>query len=587
MPVRPSPTNKANQPSVRSLEFKSIASRSDLAKWIGIEERTLLYILYKLPESQKYKDFTISKRNGGSRLISAPLKALKFAQKQIASVLYDIQPPRRLAKGYIPGRGIYDHASQHKRRSTVVAADISEFFPSIHFGRVRGMFLAPPFSLNKDVATMVAQLCCKSGQLPQGSPSSPGISNIICRGIDSDLLEFARRHRMSVTRYADDVCFSTNNPKPLFGLFENQPLLGPSPSIELSTIFQKNGFRLNLKKFKVSKSNSRQMVTGLIVNDGVSIPRAWRRQLRALLHLRSKLDEVSATAAINTWSSPPASRQGLSVSVDSLIRGKASFASYIDRRSGTNHVASLHRGYPKLRGMLPRIAPTFPVRIMAEGQTDLIHLEAALDHFSDRLDLSDINLRLHNYQGDGGDNEMLHTLRRIANVDVEELTIGIFDYDNPKLLKDLSLNEGGHVRLGRMVFAACLARPTGFTGQYCIESLYRRGDASRQTAEGRRLFFSDEFGTDGVLIGGTLRREFPKKSAVVLSERVFDPTSPDVSLTLSKTDFASMVNAKAAPFANMDFSGFYPTLVQLRRMVDEAIRFQRQSKPRTKIQLSP
>lgn len=575
MPMSASPPSvkKTSLLSPNAIAFRSIKSRSDLANWIGIKESTLIYILYRLPTSKKYTDFLIPKRNGGARLISAPRKALKYAQKRISSVLYDISPPRNLSKGYIPGRGIFDHAYRHRRRSTVVTADIKGFFPSINFGRVRGMFAAAPFSLPLDVATMLAQLCCKDGELPQGSPSSPAISNIICRSLDLDLAGFSRKHRITVTRYADDVCFSTNMRKHLFPLVERNDLLGDVPGGEVSRIFEKNGFELNLKKFNLSKSNSRQMITGLIVNSHVNVPRQWMRQLRTLLHLRSRMEDAQATEIANTWARPQASRKGVTESIDHLIRGKASFAAYIDSRSGTRHIASLHRGYPKLRQMLPRMNPSFPVRIMAEGPTDLLHLEAALRHCSDRIDFSNVALRLHNYQGDVGDVDMIKTLHRINKVDVEELTIGIFDHDNPSFLKEISLNEGSHVRLGRMVFAACLSRPKFVTENYCIESLYKRSDSSKVTSEGRRLYFSDEFDAEGLHLHGVLRRQYPKKTALVLSERVFDPKDPTISLTLSKADFAAMVNAGAAPFNDMDFSGFLPTLAHLRKMIDEAMYF--------------
>ena len=194
-------------------------------------------------------------------------------------------------------------------------------------------------------------------------------------------------------------------------------------------------------------------------------------------------------------------------------------------------------------------------------------------HCSDRVDFSNVALRFHNYQGDVGDKDMIKTLHRINKVDVEELTIGIFDHDNPSFLKEISLNEGSHVRLGRMVFAACLSRPKHVTGNYCIESLYRRSDSSKVTSEGRRLYFSDEFDAEGIHSNGALRRQYPKKTALVLSDRVFDPKDPAKSLTLSKADFAAMVNAGASPFNDMDFSGFLPTLAHLRKMIDEAVYF--------------
>ncbi|MET3151303.1 UNVERIFIED_ORG: RNA-directed DNA polymerase [Stenotrophomonas geniculata] len=567
-----SPIKKAL--SERAVAFHKIQSRSELSEWLGIDEKKILFILYKLSDSEKYKEFAIPKRNGGTRTISAPLKSLKFIQKQISSVLYEICPPRLMAKGYVPGRGIYDHAAQHRRKSIVVATDIKNFFPSIHFGRVRGLFLAPPFLFTTEIATILAQLCCKNGQLPQGSPSSPAISNIICRSLDLQLLSFAKKHRLSVSRYADDICFSTNQKRHSSDLLGLIPTHGYVAGAKLCKIFERSGFSLNPKKFKISKDNSQQMVTGLVVNNGVATPRRWRRQLRTLLHLRRKFDEKTATAVVNNWTSPPPSRKGSANSIDRLIQGKSSFARYLDSRTGTNYVASLHRAFPALRELLPRVTPTFPVRVMTEGPTDLVHLESALAYYQDQLDLNDVSIKFHNYQGDQGDAETLQTLYRIAKVDVDELTIGFFDYDNLKLLKEISLGAGEHVRLGRMVFAACLARPhhAQENSLYCIESLYRKSQASAVTSEGRRLFFGEEFDPTGHSLDGRYRREFPRKTALILSERVVEVSNPTKSLTLSKVDFADLVKAKSPPFSSMDFSGFLPTLINLRKMIDEAIR---------------
>lgn len=575
MAATPSTSSQSFQLSDGASTFLSITSRAELAAWLGVTERKLLFVLYKLSDGEKYVDFSIKKRNGGERLISAPVKALKFFQKKISSVLYEVCNPRYMAKGYVPGRGLLEHAERHTRAHLVVTADLKKFFPSINFGRVRGMFMAKPFKFNAGVATLLAQICCKAGSLPQGSPSSPAISNIICRSLDKGLLEFSNRRRLSVTRYADDICFSTNMRSSLAGLLESFPEQGFIPGVGLRSLVESAGFELNLDKFNVARKNERQMVTGLIVNDGVATPRKWRRQLRVLMHILRTTDEVAGSAIVNTWTSPPPSRSGATGSISKLIQGKAAFAGFVDKRSSKNYVRSLHRSYPQLRALLPRVSPTFPVRVMTEGFTDLIHLEAAIRHYSDQVDLSDVKIRFHNYSSDQGDVDMLATLRRIAKVDVDELTLGFFDFDNPRLLKEISLQEGSHERLGRMVFAACLSRPTGVIGAYCIESLYRKDQSTKPTKEGRQLFFSEDFDSSGVYNGGVLRREHPRKTAITLSEKVFNPEDPSVSLTLSKADFANMIAAGESPFDKMDFSGFLPTLLHLRRMVDEAIRIQR------------
>ncbi|MBV6865449.1 reverse transcriptase domain-containing protein [Xanthomonas euvesicatoria] len=574
MPVKPPSLSN------RSLQFLAIRTRADLANWIGLSEKALLYILYKLSPERKYTTFLIKKRNGQFRRISAPQKALKFSQHQISLAIQEITPPRHIAKGYVKGKSISDHARQHVRKKIVVISDLKNFFPSINFGRVRGLFLSPPYSFPTDIATILAQISCKDGELPQGSPSSPAISNAICRKLDRQILQLASRNRVSVSRYADDICFSSNK-KISLSICDTSLITGDVAGQALRGIIQNNGFQVNDAKFHRIPYNQRQMVTGLVVNEGISIPRKWRRQLRAILHLRSKFDDPRSTEIVNSWSSPQASRSGKITSVDHLIKGKASFAKHIDRTSGRRVVESLHRGYPSLSELFPRVSPEFPVRIMTEGSTDLIHLDAALQRYEKQLELFNISIKLHNYIGDTGDVDVLSTLRRIAKVDVDELTIGLFDCDNPRLMKEISLEAGSYVRLGRMVFAAALAPPNSSTvPPFCIESLYPREQSTRRTKEGRRLFFGDEFDKSGKFIGEDINREFPQKTAVALSEKVYSSSDPSTSLTLSKVDFANMVSSGAHPFEDIDFSGFLPTLNLLRAMIDDATRHRYRGKER-------
>ena len=91
--------------------------------------------------------------------------------------------------------------------------DLLEFFPSIHLGRIVKALQQRPYSLGEDAAVVVGQICCDdTGVLPQGAPSSPILSNIICRGLDDQLQEVARRHGCRYTRYADDITISTSRP---------------------------------------------------------------------------------------------------------------------------------------------------------------------------------------------------------------------------------------------------------------------------------------------------------------------------------------------------------------------------------------
>ena len=120
---------------------------------------------------------------------------------------------------------------------------------------------------------MIAHLCCYKGVLPQGAPTSPIITNLICLDMDEKLFGFAKKYKQDFTRYADDITFSGYSSvydKPFFG--------------ELNRIIKKEGFKLKFSKTRIQSKNKRQEVTGVVVNDKLNINRHYVRNLRAMIH---------------------------------------------------------------------------------------------------------------------------------------------------------------------------------------------------------------------------------------------------------------------------------------------------------------
>jgi RNA-directed DNA polymerase len=553
--------------SQRAREFLALSTRQDLAEWLGISDRGLRYILYTLDSSRKYATFTIKKRRGGDRKIDAPHPALKHLQHKLLTALYEVAPASGIAKGYVKGRSIVDHAKLHRHQRFVILADLRDFFPTITFPRVRGALLAKPLLLHPSVATCVAQLCCKDGVLPQGAPTSPVLSNLICRSLDHKLLRLAKSRHFATSRYADDICLSTSQrqiPHEIAFVDNGRWVAGNS----LVNLIKSCGFELNDAKFKVKDAKARQLVTGLVVNDGVALPRLWRRQLRVLLHLVQRYGENRAAEIAAAWTNPSASRHGFT-SIEQVIRGKSHFAQYVDSRCGRKFSDALFRSYPTQRHLLPRPLYGTPFRLMTEGKTDILHMQAAFNSFISHNEFTYLKPRFLNFPGETGDVELLKTLYRIAKSDIPELTIGVFDGDNPKLMKDTGLCHGNYVRLGSNVFAICLASSLASEDvPFCIELLYPREILCAMTSDSRRVFLPDEFYTaTGLSLDGIYRRDKPKARAVLVSDQV-TRVSDGYSSLLTKASFAEMVFNGVAPFDNMSFDGFAPTFRLIGSIVD-------------------
>jgi len=263
--------------------FYKLKTRGDVAKLLGIREVSLRYFLYKKRPENMYHTFSIVKKDGTSREIAAPDRQLKKIQQKLAQVLNDVYEPKVCAYGFIPEKGIIDNASQHTKRKLLLNIDLKDFFSQIHFGRVRGMFMAPPYALTDEAATTIAQLVCFRGRLPQGAPSSPVITNMICVPLDNALLRVAKKTNCVYTRYADDISFSTYKTSFSHDLvFSDQ--YGVHLGEELLAILKRNSFEVNEKKICLRSRFQRQEVTGLTVNTFPNIRRSYIKHLRAILH---------------------------------------------------------------------------------------------------------------------------------------------------------------------------------------------------------------------------------------------------------------------------------------------------------------
>lgn len=246
---------------------------------LDIDEETLEFVL----EKSKYHTFKVPKHSGGYRTISAPDDKLKYVQEKLNDYINHNYEFLDCLYGFVRGRSIVDNAKTHQKAKYILNIDLKDFFPSIHYGRVRGVFASPPFNLDLNVASTLAKIACFQNSLPQGSPSSPAISNIVCYKLDKKMLNFCSKHNVKYTRYADDITLSSNEPFPellVTRTSDNLVVLGKY----LRKIIESNGFTINESKTNYSWNNERKEVTGLIINEKVNIKKVYLKELRALLN---------------------------------------------------------------------------------------------------------------------------------------------------------------------------------------------------------------------------------------------------------------------------------------------------------------
>ncbi|MBK9349719.1 MAG: RNA-directed DNA polymerase [Sulfuritalea sp.] len=318
--------------------LKGAANLSDVAHLLGFKPSSLSYLLYKLPAPLKYTEFDIPKRHGGLRKISAPIDSLKNLQQHLSQLLQDCLDEleeaglrkNNSAHGFTRHRTIMTNAMEHRNRRFVFNADIKDFFPSINFGRVRGFLIKDKhFALNPAVATVIAQIACHNNALPQGSPSSPVISNLIAYVLDTHLVSLAQHTGCHYTRYADDLTFSTNMPN-----FPNAIAVCVGGNAHnwaagqsLTAIVSKSGFSLNSAKTRMQYRDSRQEVTGLVVNEKINVRSEYRHKLRALtfrlinkgeFSIIHKSVDILGNITTNVIPATPAQLKGMLAFVDAV-----------------------------------------------------------------------------------------------------------------------------------------------------------------------------------------------------------------------------------------------------------------------------
>jgi len=241
-----------------------------------------------------YRSFTIPKKSGGLRHIDAPKRTLKLVQWALVPLFSEMFTPSSQVYGFVKGRGIVDNASVHLGQSALLNVDIQGFFPSVSRARIEAILKdGPVLRLSEYMARSIARLCTLHGGLPQGSPASAVLTNLVTVRLDARLAGLAEQFGCRYSRYVDDITLSASS---------RAALDRALPKLEM--ILLSEGFALNTNKTRIQTLSMRREVTGLVLAGerigvpAVNVPRPYRRQVRAMLHHWRKHGILEAAARI-------------------------------------------------------------------------------------------------------------------------------------------------------------------------------------------------------------------------------------------------------------------------------------------------
>jgi RNA-directed DNA polymerase len=360
---------KSTDDEIRT-RFRVLNTVRDVATLLEVPPKKLAYYAYK---NRVYRTFEIPKRRGGTRVISAPANNLKILQKKINYVLRLVYRPKGVAHGFSVNKSIVSNAASHANRRYVLNVDLKDFFGSINFGRVRGMLMARPYGLGHGAATILAQLCTFNNVLPQGAPSSPIITNMICAKMDSELKKLASTYRCRYTRYVDDITFSTSLrafPEALARLDVTGGTRKVVAGEELVKDIEESGFAINPEKVRLQAATERQEVTGLVANRFANVPRSYIRQLGGLIHAWQRYGADSAATKF-FWNHDQKNRSGGDAELlRRVVRGKIAF---VGRVRGTDDPV-----YRKLLLAFSALNPQYKIKVPDDIDTHFNVIRKAL-----------------------------------------------------------------------------------------------------------------------------------------------------------------------------------------------------------------
>jgi RNA-directed DNA polymerase len=340
-------------------KLPAFANAEALATAMGITVGELRFLSFNRQVSRinHYMRFSIPKKTGGERKISAPMRRLKGAQYWILQNILERVALHESAHGFVHQRSIVSNAKPHVAANLVINMDLKDFFPTITMPRVKGVFQKLGYS--EAIASILALLCTEAEVdeimldeekwyvgagdrfLPQGAPTSPAITNILCYRLDCRMEGLAKKFDYTYTRYADDLTFSCNTPDAAKNINAIKKYV--------LEIVENEGFTLHPNKTKVMRNGAKKEVTGIVVNEKPSLDRKKVRQFRALLH------QIDLNGPVGkSW--------GKGKNLRASLMGFAHYIAMVDAEKGKKYIEKVEQIFQKWGAKMPNLKRRFPTK---------------------------------------------------------------------------------------------------------------------------------------------------------------------------------------------------------------------------------
>ncbi len=289
-----------NADALKVYGLPELRTPEELAHWLEIPLGKVAWLTGRFFENERpqseqeahYHFHWVKKKTAGYRLIEAPKVLLKTVQTQILRDILDLVPAHPAAHGFVKRRSIRSNAAPHVGSAWVLKLDLTNFYPSVPFSRVVAIFRSLGYC--REVAIWLGRLTTsgipsnlsspdrlantvwpyRSRHLPQGAPTSPALANLSAFSLDVRLNGLAAKYGARYTRYADDLTLSGPG-KSIPALKEIIPFA--------EWIVRNERFSTNKSKRRVLRRHQQQTVTGIVVNEKLTLSRAEFDQLKAIL----------------------------------------------------------------------------------------------------------------------------------------------------------------------------------------------------------------------------------------------------------------------------------------------------------------